>query len=605
MEILSVTQLALVALFGPLATAALLALVKGLRVRGWPAVWLSVMTATAAAVAALVLLATTAPSTVIVIEESWLPLARGSLVDVGLRIDGISMLMLVIVTLVAWTVQVFSIGYMHDEPAPAQGRYFTYQSLFVFSMNLLVLAPNLLQLFIGWELVGLTSYLLIGFYYKKPSAAHAAIKAFWVTKFADMGLALGLIVQFLAVGTFAFDAQLVAGSATAVTLLLFLAVMGKSAQFPLHVWLPNAMEGPTPVSALLHAATMVAAGVYLLIRASPLFLQAPMTLEVMVWVGSVTALFAATVALYQSDIKRVLAYSTCSQLGYMVAAMGVGAPAAAYFHLTTHAFFKALLFLAAGSVIHAVHSNELSDMGGLGKKMPLTAATFMLGALALVGLPGLSGFFSKELILESVAHQEQWGPLGLLLVSAFLTAFYMSRVAILAFLGHSSKHAAVAHESPLSMTVPLVVLALGSLGVGWFGASFADRAGGHYEFHLGLVGVVGSSLGILGILAAWFVYARRRVALEEQAWFRWVGAIVRSRTVDLFYERLFFGGVMRVSRAIGWFDRYIVDGAINWIAWVSMAVGRRLQRLQTGNVLDYLVAVVAGAVALVAWRLFS
>lgn len=605
MEISSPVTLALVALFGPLAAAALLALIAPLRLRGWPAVWISVATATLAAGAALWLFGMVDPASPIIVEESWLPQARASLVDAGLRIDGVSTSMLVVVTLVAWAVQVFSIGYMHDEPAPAQGRYFTYHSLFIFSMNLLVLAPNLLQLFIGWELVGLTSYLLIGFYYKKASAAHAAIKAFWVTKFADMGLVFGLLVLFLDAGSFAFDATPTAAGATAATLLLFLAVMGKSAQFPLHVWLPNAMEGPTPVSALLHAATMVAAGVYLLVRASPLFLQAPGTLEIMVWIGSFTALFAASLALYQTDIKRVLAYSTCSQLGYMVAAMGVGAPVAAYFHLTTHAFFKALLFLAAGSVIHAVHSNELSAMGGLAKKMPVTAATFLLGASALAGLPGLSGFFSKDLILESVEHHEQWGPLALLLIAAFMTAFYMSRVAILAFFGKSSPKATHAHESPLSMTIPLVVLGIGALGAGWFGRQFAERIGGSYEFHLGTVGVIGSSLGILGIVGAWFVYGKQAYSLETQPWFLLGAKLVQSRAVDRFYEQLFFGVVMRVSRAIGWFDRYVIDGVMNWLAWVSMVVGRRLQRMQTGNVLDYIFAVVAGTVALVAWRLFS
>lgn len=599
------TYLALFALLGPLATAAVLAVVKNLRAQGWPAVWASVITATLAAAAALVLLFTTEPATPIIVEVPWLPVAQHSLVEVGLRIDGISTSMLVVVTLIAWAVQVFSIGYMRDELAPAQGRYFTYHSFFIFSMNLLVLAPNLLQFFIGWELVGLTSYLLIGFYYRKPSAAHAAIKAFWITKFADMGFALGLLVLFLDANGVGFDAEPSARGVLLATLLLFLAVMGKSAQFPLHVWLPNAMEGPTPVSALLHAATMVAAGVYLLVRASPLFLQAPLTLEVMVWVGAVTALFAATVAVYQTDIKRVLAYSTCSQLGYMVAAMGVGAPVAAFFHLTTHAFFKALLFLAAGSVIHAIHSNELRDMGGLGKKMPLTAVTFTIGALALAGLPGLAGFFSKDLILESVAAHRHWGPLSLLLAAAFLTAFYMSRVTIAAFLGKPSHAATHAHESPFSMWLPLVVLALGAVGIGWFGSGFAARVGGEYEFRLSPVGVVGSVAGILGIAIAWLVFARNRGHLEERWWFRLVGMIARSGAIDRTYAFLFFGLVMRLSAAIGWIDRYVIDGVMNWLAWASMKIGRRLQRLQTGNVLDYLVALAAGTVALVAWSLFS
>lgn len=605
MELVTETHLALFALFAPVLTAAVLAIVPGLRSRGLPAMWLSVATATAAAVAALWLLLNTDPAAPSSLEFSWLPMARRSFVTVGLRIDGTSTTMLAVVTLIAWAVQVFSIGYMHEESRPALGRYFTYQSFFIFSMNLLVLAPNLLQFFAGWELVGLTSYLLIGFYYKKPSAAHAAIKAFWVTKFADIGFALGLLVLFVDAHGVGFDAIPTTNGAVAATLLLFLAVMGKSAQFPLHVWLPNAMEGPTPVSALLHAATMVAAGVYLLVRASPLFLQAPQTLELMVWIGAITALFAAIVAVYQSDIKRVLAYSTCSQLGYMVAAMGVGAPTAAYFHLTTHAFFKALLFLAAGSVIHAVHSNDLRDMGGLGRRMPITAATFVIGALALAGLPGLSGFFSKDLILESVAHHERWGPLSLLLFAAFLTAFYMSRVAIKAFLGDPSITATHAHESPKSMSVPLVMLSLGAIGVGWMGSAFAKRLGSEYQFHLGSVGLLGTAAGLLGIGLGWSVYAKGWLTLEQRWWFRLGDAFVRWSAIDRMYELLFSQVVLRIAALIGWIDRYLVDGMMNWLAWASMVIGRRLQRLQTGNVLDYVVAVVAGTLALVAWGLLS
>lgn len=605
METISTTVLASIALLGPLATALVLALAKGLRCRGWPAIWLSVAAATIALAMAITLLLTTDPSVNEIVEVSWLPQAGRSLVSVGLKVDGVSTVMLLVVTLVAWSVQVYSIGYLHDESPADRGRYFTYHSLFIFSMNALVLAPNLLQLFFGWELVGLTSYLLIGFYFKKSSAGYAAVKAFWVTKFADMGLVLGLITLYSTTHGFAFDARIAGTMGTVTTLLLLVAVMGKSAQFPLHVWLPNAMEGPTPVSALLHAATMVAAGVFLLVRASPLFLQTPFTLECMLWVGAVTALFAAVVALYQSDLKRVLAFSTCSQLGYMVAAVGVGAPVAAYFHLTTHAFFKALLFLGAGSVIHAVHSNEVASMGGLGRRMPVTAGTFALGALALAGVPGLSGFFSKDLILESVVEHRQWVPLALLLLAAFLTAFYMARITILVFLGTPSTSAARAEESPPSMTAPLVILAAGTIGAGWIGEGFALRVGASYAFHLGPVGVAGSSLGMLGLLGAWLVYGKRVVALEELAWFRGLGMLVRSRALDRFYEWLFVSAVMRLANVIAWFDRYVIDGVMNWFAWASMLLGRRLRRSQTGNVLDYVTALAAATAALVAWRLFS
>jgi NADH-quinone oxidoreductase subunit L len=325
----------------------------------------------------------------------------------------------------------------------------------------------------------------------------------------------------------------------------------------------------------------------------------------MLWVGSVTALFAACVAVFQTDIKRVLAYSTCSQLGYMVAAVGAGAPLSAYFHLTTHAFFKALLFLGAGSVIHAVHSNELKDMGGLAKKMPLTAATFAVGALALAGIPGLSGFFSKDLILEAVSEHGASAPLVLLLIAALLTAFYMTKVALVAFLGKPSEAAHHAHESGPSMLIPLGVLALLSVIAGYFGKTFFARVGEHYAFHLGHVGILGTALGFTGLAIAVLVYGARLVSLESMALYRFAEFVARSRAIDKTYEILYRQVVLKLASAIGWFDRYVIDGVMNWFAWVSMAIGRRLQRLQSGNILDYLMAVVAGTVALVAWRLFS
>ena len=386
--------------------------------------------------------------------------------------------------------------------APAYGRYFAYHALFLLSMNVLVVAPNLLQLFVGWELVGVTSYLLIGFYFRKPSAARAAQKAFWVTKFADMGFLVGLLVLFVASGSFGWDARLAPGIATAVTLLFFLAVVGKSAQFPLHVWLPDAMEGPTPVSALLHAATMVAAGVFLVVRADPLFAQAPATRTIMLGLGAATALFAACLALVQTDIKKVLAYSTCSQLGYMVAALGAGSVLGGFFHLTTHAFFKALLFLAAGSAIHAVHSNDIGDMGGLAKRMPLTAAAFVVGALALAGIPGFSGFFSKDLVLEAVEGKLGSLPWAALLATAFLTAFYMGRVVFVAFFGKPSGDGAEhAHEPGWSMRGPLVVLAILAAGGGLLAAPFAKLYGAEYHFEMGVGPSLGAALGLGGLAA--------------------------------------------------------------------------------------------------------
>ncbi len=598
--------LALVALLVPLGAALVIAVVAPLRRRGTPAAMLSVAAVLVTLGIAIKLFADqlAAPHQVVLRTIPWLPNGAGTLAEVGIRLDGISIPMLVVLATVAACVQIFSLGYMADEPAPARGRYFGLHSLFVFAMGLLVLAPNLLELFLGWELVGVTSYLLIGFYYQKPSAARAAVKAFWVTKFADMGLVLGLIALFVTTGTFSWNATPPAAWLTPITLLMFLGVMGKSAQFPLHVWLPNAMEGPTPVSALLHAATMVAAGVYLIVRASPLFMQAETTLTVMVWIGGFTALFAAVLAVVQTDIKRVLAYSTCSQLGYMICALGSGSVMGGFFHLTTHAFFKALLFLAAGSVIHAVHSNELEHMGGLFKRMKLTSSVFLVGALALAGIPGLAGFFSKDLILEAVAEKGLWIPFGALMAAAFLTAFYMARVIFLAFLGKPNEHAKHAHEGGPAMAIPLVVLGTLSVATGYFGRSLATMYGVEYDFRAGPVGMGASALGLAGIAVGWFVYGRRGVSTSAFEFLEPVARLARSSALDNMYELLYRRALLMFAGAIGWFDRYVVDGIMNLLAWSTIMAGRRLRRLQTGNVQDYVYAVVAGAVVLAAWGIF-
>ena len=607
---------ALLALFTPLFIAAIIALVPALRRRGTPAAVLAVFAALVSLVSAVVLLGQqfAEPGRVIVETARWLPEADNIAARVGLRIDGISVAMLCIVTGVATCVQAFSLGYMADEPKPAFGRYYGYHSLFIFSMNLLVLAPNLLQLFLGWELVGLTSYLLIGFYYQKPSAAAAAMKAFWVTKLADVGFLIALITLYGATGSFSWDAAVPVGIATAVSLLLFIGAMGKSAQFPLHVWLPNAMEGPTPVSALLHAATMVAAGVFLIVRAYPLFELAPDTQTVMLWVGSFTALFAAIVAVVQNDIKRVLAYSTCSQLGYMVAALGAGSLMSGYFHLATHAFFKALLFLAAGSVIHAVHTNDVREMGGLFKKMRFTGVVFVVGALSLAGLPGLSAFFSKDLILEAVGARGgsgAWIPLIFLMSAALLTAFYMGRITMLTFFGKLGASAEHAHEGGISMRLPMAALAIGAVAAGWGAGRFALVVGEEYHFHFGLIGAIGTGLGLLGLLLAWLMYAgrgiRAQVRLPESAFgaLKPIGAVARSGAVDRAYQVAFRRGLLVISAGVGWFDRYVIDGLINYVGWVMLMAARKLRPIQTGNVRDYVYAVAVGALALVAWGLFS
>jgi NADH-quinone oxidoreductase subunit L len=596
---------ALISLFVPLAAALAIAVVAPLRHAGKPAAILSVAAALISLGAALALLVQqlSQPDRVVHVVVRWLPSGAASLAQVGIHLDGISISMSVVVTLVAACVQIFSLGYMADEPPAARGRYFGYHSFFIFSMLLLVIAPNLLQLFAGWELVGLTSYLLIGFYFQKNSAAKASVKALWVTKFADMGLLLGLICLFAVSGGFEWTATLPEDWATTITLLLFLAVVGKSAQFPLHVWLPNAMEGPTPVSALLHAATMVAAGVYLVVRADPLFAQAPDTQMLMAWLGGFTALFAAVLATVQTDIKRVLAYSTCSQLGYMVCALGAGSSIASYFHLTTHAFFKALLFLAAGSMIHAVHSNELSSMGGLARRMKLTSAVFIIGALALAGIPGLAGFFSKDLILEAVYDAGLFVPWAMLIFAAFLTAFYMGRVVFLALFGPFSQAAESAHEGGFSMAGPLLLLAAGSLGIGYFGSDFALLSGGSYHFHVGMSGMLGTGFAVAGLLLSWLIYGARRLTPQAFGFLAPIGWLARSGLVDRFFEFAYRRGALAFSDAVGFFDRYVVDGVMNWIGWTIIVSGRRLREIQTGNVRDYVYAVVAGAVVIVFWGL--
>ncbi len=595
-------QLALVALFTPAAMAVILALLPPLRRTGRPAAWLSVLAAAVSLAASVWLFVDQLghPSRDLLEIVRWLPHAGAAMANVGLRIDGISAGMTLVVTLVAFSVQVFSLDYMRSEPAADLGRYFTYHSFFIFSMLLLVLAPNLLQLFFGWELVGLTSYLLIGFYFKKPSAAKAAVKAFWVTKLADTGLLLALVVLYTHTGGFEWTSHPGAEVATVITLLLFVAVMGKSAQFPLHVWLPDAMEGPTPVSALLHAATMVAAGVYLIVRTNPLFAQADFTREVMVWVGSFTAVFAAVIACVQTDIKKVLAYSTCSQLGYMVAALGAGSVMGGYFHLTTHAFFKALLFLGAGSVIHAVHSNEMSDMGGLWKRMKLTTIVFVIGSISLAGIPGLAGFFSKDLILESMLESGHTVPWLMLLGAAFLTAFYMGRVLFTAFFGEPSEKAKHAHEGGWEMQLPLVLLAIPALGAGYFASRFAGLWHLEYELHLNLEAGAASGLAILGFVVAYVMYGRG-APVATPAILRPIAKLAASGALDRFYEGLYRVLGLKLAGAIGFFDRYVVDGLINLSGYLTLTTGQKLRRLQSGNVRDYVFVIAFAIFALSAF----
>ena len=588
--------LAALSLLIPFASFVILALVWPFRHTGKPAAWLSTLAAVASFVVALLGLGDVAPMGSPPQEWTvpWLLSSGRVVAEVGVRVDAISATMLVVVTCVAACVQVYSLGYMAHEPKAALGRYYTWHSLFIVAMGGLVLAPNLLQLVAGWELVGLCSYLLIGYYWAKPSAGKAAVKAVWVTRAADIGLMCGLVLLYVQTGGFSWDAQ---AATPVVAALLFLGVMGKSAQVPMHVWLPDAMEGPTPVSALLHAATMVAAGVFLVVRCWPLFEGADALLTAMCWIGAITALVAAITATVQTDIKKVLAYSTCSQLGYMVAGLGSGELFGGYFHLTTHAFFKALLFLGAGSVIHAVHSNELGDMGGLAKKTRVTAVLFGIGTFALAGLPGLSGFFSKDLLLEQVAHAGQWGPLLILLAVAALTPFYMMRVFCLAFLGEPSAKSAQAHESPLTMLAPMVVLAIPALALGFGAGPFAAVLGLEYHFVVTPVGAVATLVGLSGLVLGYQKFGLGRFAGLELPG---VAAFVRSGPVDTAWRLGWEHGFLPVAAAVGWFDRYVVDALMNLTGWATLEAGQRARRLQTGRIHDYLYAAALGAVLIAA-----
>jgi len=523
--------------------------------------------------------------------------------------------MLVLVALVSFLVQVYSLGYLSDEGMPSLGRYYAYQSLFAFSMMGLVLAPNFVQLFICWELVGLCSYLLIGYWYQRPEAARAAVKAFWVTKAGDVGLLIGIVLLWRQAGTFDFIRllQLVDSHALptaglgVITFCIYLGAVGKSAQFPLHVWLPDAMEGPTPVSALIHAATMVTAGVYLLTRTAWLFKLTPEVLVLVGWVGAFTALLAATLACVQSDIKRVLAYSTVSQLGYMMAAIGAGFAGVGFLHLLTHGVFKALLFLAAGAVIHAVGTNDIFAMGGLGRAMPQTLVVFLVGTLSLAGIPLFGGFFSKEEVLGAVWAGGLTAPFCMLALAAFLTAFYMFRVVFIAFFG-APTHAAPAHghagghahDAPAIMTVPLWILAALAMviGVGFTVAHPEAEFDAPRWLTPLAVGVA-----VAGIALAWLTYQRRIVDAQRLSN---AFGVIRDAALQRFWLDDLFTGVYRdvvlgFSRIIGWTDRYLVDGIVNLFSAWTLRLGDRLRGIQSGLPQDYVYAVALGTLLLIAW----
>ncbi|MDI7276235.1 MAG: NADH-quinone oxidoreductase subunit L [Anaerolineae bacterium] len=541
-------------------------------------------------------------------------------VELSLLLDPLSTVMLLVVTGVGALIHLYANGYMGHDPDYA--RFFTYLNLFIVGMLFLVLADNFLLLYLGWEAVGLCSYLLIGFWYQRKSAADAGKKAFIVNRVGDFGFALGIMLIFVNFQTLGFrevfeaaPATLQAGGAmaTAITLLLFTGAVGKSAQLPLYVWLPDAMEGPTPVSALIHAATMVTAGVYMVARTHVLFALAPFSSAVVATVGTLTAIYAATIALVQTDIKRVLAYSTISQLGYMFLAVGVGAYAAGIFHLTTHAFFKALLFLGAGSVIHAMGGEQdMRRMGGLFGRLRVTGITFVIAWLAISGVPPLSGFFSKDEILAAAYHSGYWLLWLLGLVTAGLTAFYMSRAVLLTFFGESRLSAEAEHhlhESPPSMTVPLAALAVlaavAGAGTSAFGAFLEPlfEAGHAVEASGALPEAVLIALSVLaaavGILVAWLVYQRRAISAERVA-ARLPGLhrlLLNGYYVDYRYQTWIVQPLHAMARWLARsFDAGVVDGVVNGVPALLGALSRRLRGWQSGYVRQYALSLVLGVV---------
>ena len=574
----------------------------------------------------------------------WIPAGR-FVVDAGFYVDGLTACLLIVVTTIGLLVHVYSIGYMsHDG---GYWRFFAYLNLFMFSMLLLILADSFLLVFVAWELVGLSSYLLIGFWYRKRSAALASKKAFIVNRVGDVGFALGIMAIFVNTGTLNIRASMEALTApgavlpiplVAVALLLFSGAMGKSAQFPLHVWLPDAMEGPTPVSALIHAATMVNAGVYLVARANPIFAHAQQAMLVVAAIGIFTAILAASIAFTQTDIKRVLAYSTLSQLGYMFAALGVGAWTAAIFHLMAHGFFKGLLFLDSGSVIHAVHDEQdMRRMGGLSRKIPITYLTMLIGSLAIAGIPPLAGFFSKDEILGEAFKNGFLVVWAIGFLVAGMTAFYMFRLMGMTFWGTSRVDPAVEptiHESPRSMTIPLLLLAVPSAFIGLvlglpFGASRiqgwlepifggAVATSGRPEAAFALFGIDGAlillSVGVasLGIALAWHFFGVNLGALRGAARPAQVERIVATNGTTRFLYRaslnkwwfdelndlLFIRIGGRVAAGLWWFDRTIVDGTVNGIGWTAVGFGRGLRRVQTGHVQNYALGIALGLLAM-------
>ena len=558
------------------------------------------------------------------INFEWLRFTELLHIDLGILLDPISVMMLVVITTVSFMVHIYSLGYMHGEVGFQ--RYYALLSLFSFSMLGLVVATNIFQMYIFWELVGVSSYSLIGFYYQKPSAVLASKKAFIVTRFADLGFLIGILILSYYTKTFDFatltanNAELVISSFAGGTFmgmslvsvalaLIFMGGAGKSAMFPLHIWLPDAMEGPTPVSALIHAATMVVAGVFLVARLFPVyFFAAPDVLTMIAYIGAFTALFAAVIAITQTDIKRVLAFSTISQIAYMMAALGVSKYGdhdglgymASLFHLFTHAFFKALLFLGAGSVIHAVHSNEMKDMGNLHKYMKITSITFLIACLAIAGIPPFSGFFSKDEILAAAFHNQPivfWT----LWIVAGLTAFYMFRLYFGIFFNGKRDYEHKPHESGLPMAIPLMILAVFSVFTGLIPFSeFISSDNKPFEMHIDMVvaslSVVAAIVGIVVAYTMYFKDSDKPAAVAARLKGLYTASLNKFYLDEVWMfitKKVIFNCV---SRPIAWFDRHVIDGTMDNIANVTQRASHRVRGLQSGQMQRYVAFLVAGTI---------
>lgn len=590
--------------------------------------------------------------TIVPYNFTWLPLGTLKF-DMGIMLDPISVMMLIVISTVSLMVHIYSFGYMHGEKGFQ--RYYAFLSLFTMSMLGLVLATNIFQMYMFWELVGVSSYLLIGFYYPLKAAVAASKKAFIVTRFADMFFLIGILIFGYYTGSFSFSfienvqylggaVEMMPGSAEKAVaagamilptalVLMFIGGAGKSAMFPLHIWLPDAMEGPTPVSALIHAATMVVAGVFQLARMFPLWIEyAPQAMSIVVWVGVFTAFYAAAVAMAQTDIKRVLAFSTISQIAFMMVALGVSLPGhhgavlddhaqlgymAGMFHLFTHAMFKACLFLGAGCIIHAVHSNEMALMGGLRKYMPVTHITFLISCLAIAGIPFFSGFSSKdEIITACFAYSPVVG--WIMTGIAAMTAFYMFRLYYGIFWGTENKEAHAhhtPHEAPLTMTIPLIVLCLITVGVGvyttlagflgWGGSfgSFVSASGQDYTIHFDhQIALTSTVIALVSIALATFIYKGERQPVADKLYKTfpnlWQAAYKRFYQ-DEIWQFVTHKVIFRcVSTPIAWFDRHVIDGTFNFMAWGANEAGESIRPWQSGDVRQYVVWFLTGAVAL-------